>query len=264
MTSIAFSPCPNDTFIFHGLVHQCSENFGVDFSTPTLADVETLNGWATQGKFDVTKLSFHAYGHVREEYQLLNAGAALGRGCGPLLVSSGGNVDFKTAIVAIPGELTTAAMLLKLFADCPVKVQIMSFETIMDAVLAGEVQAGVIIHESRFTYDKLGLKCVQDLGQWWEDYSGFPIPLGGIVAQKSLGQDMIGRIDRAIHASIDYGHRHPAASMDYIRSYSQEIAPEVLMSHIGLYVNSFTTDLGKEGLAAVDFLLNLGSERNLF
>ncbi len=264
MTSIAFSPCPNDTFIFHGLVHRCSASFGVDLSTPKLADVETLNIWATQGKFDVTKLSFHAYGHVREEYQLLNAGAALGRGCGPLLVSPDGNVDFKTAVVGIPGELTTAAMLLKLFADCPVKVKIMAFETIMDAVLTGEVQAGVIIHESRFTYSGLGLKCVQDLGQWWEGYSGFPIPLGGIVAKKSLGQNVIGRIDQAIHASIEYGHSHPSASMDYIRSHSQEIAPEVLTSHIGLYVNSFTTDLGKEGLAAVDFLLNLGAERNLF
>ncbi len=264
MTSLAFSPCPNDTFIFHSLVHGCSDHFGVHFDTPTLADVETLNNWAVQGKYDVTKLSFHAYGHVRDQYQLLNAGAALGRGCGPLLVSQDGTIDFKRATIAIPGELTTAAMLLKLFADNPVNTKIMFFADIMDAVLKGEVDAGVIIHESRFTYDGLGLKCVEDLGRWWEKYSGFPIPLGGIAAKKTLGPNVIHSIDQAISASISYGHSHPAESLPYITQNSQEMAAEVVASHIKLYVNSFSTDLGKEGLAAIDFLLKLGQQRNLF
>lgn len=264
MLSLAFSPCPNDTFIFHGLVHHVSDCFDLDFAPPTLADVESLNGWAVQGKFDVSKLSFHAYGHVRDEYQLLNAGAALGRGCGPLLVSRDGKIDFKSALIAIPGELTTAAMLLKLFAHCPLNIKIMGFDTIMTAVAKGEVTAGVIIHESRFTFSDHGLHCVQDLGEWWETFSGFPIPLGGIVARKSLGQDRIHRIDQAIRSSIDYAHTHPTASMDYIRSHSQEIEPEVVTSHINLYVNSFSTNLGEEGHGAIDFLLKMAERRKLF
>ncbi len=264
MISLAFSPCPNDTFIFHGLVHGCIDLSDLDFEPPILADVETLNRWAIQGKYDVTKLSFHAYGHVRAEYQLLNAGAALGRGCGPLLVSGDGNIDFTKDTIAIPGELTTAAMLLHLYADCKVQVKVMAFDKIMDAVKHGEVDAGVIIHESRFTYAGLGLQCIRDLGDWWEGYSGFPIPLGGIVARKTLGDDVIGRIDSAICRSIEYGHAHPDESIAYIKQNSQEIEDEVVTSHINLYVNSFSTDLGDEGHAAIDFLLKTGQQRNLF
>ena len=264
MTSLAFSPCPNDTFIFHALVHGCTDSFGVDFDQPVLADVETLNKWALQSRYDVTKLSFHAYGHVLDQYQLLSSGAALGRGCGPLLVSCDGLVNFKTAVIAIPGALTTAAMLLRLFANQAVTIKTMSFEMIMAAVANREVDAGVIIHESRFTYMDFGLQCVRDLGDWWEDYSGFPIPLGGIVARKSLGQDMISRIDRAIRISIEYGWINPQASLDYIRQNSQEIDKDVVTNHINLYVNSFSENLGNEGSAAIEFLLKLGRQKNLF
>lgn len=264
MTSLAFSPCPNDTFIFHALVHGCSSAFGVDFEPPVLADVETLNRLALEAKFDVTKLSFHAYGHVQDEYQLLNSGAALGRGCGPLLVSRDGAIDFKRDTIAIPGELTTAAMLLQLFGGGDVRVKVMGFADIMEAVLKGDVDAGVIIHESRFTYAALGLQCVQDLGNWWEEFSGFPIPLGGIVARKSLGPDVIGRIDKAICSSIEYGHANPSESLEYIKANSQEIDSDVVARHIKLYVNSFSTQLGEEGRAAVDFLLQAGRQNNLF
>jgi 1,4-dihydroxy-6-naphthoate synthase len=262
--SLAFSPCPNDTYIFDGLVHRRSNLFGVDFAKPVLADVESLNNWAMQGVYDVTKLSFHAYGHVRETYQLLQSGAALGRGCGPLLVSRTGDIDFKRAVIAIPGELTTAAMLLKLFAPCRVQVKIMTFDTIMQAIVNGEVDAGVIIHESRFTYRETGLQCVQDLGVWWEESTGFPIPLGGIAAKKSLGSEIIKNIDSAINASILHAHAHPQDSTDYINDHSQEIEPEVTASHIKLYVNSFSTNLGEEGNDAVKYLLRQGHERKLF
>lgn len=265
MTSLAFSPCPNDTFIFHALVHGRSSSFGIDFEPPTMADVETLNRFALKAAFDVTKLSFHAYGHVLDEYQLLNSGAALGRGCGPLLVSRDGAINFETDTIAIPGELTTAALLLKLFAEGDVlRLKVMGFDAIMDAVLSGTVDAGVIIHESRFTYEGLGLQCVRDLGAWWEEFSGFPIPLGGIVARKSMGMDIIARIDQAIQASIEYGHANPLESLEYIKKNSQEIDPQVVTSHINLYVNSFSTHLGAEGRAAVDFLLQAGRQRNLF
>jgi 1,4-dihydroxy-6-naphthoate synthase len=264
MISLAFSPCPNDTFIFHALVHGCTDTFGVDFKPPVLADVETLNDRALHHKYDVTKLSFHAYGHVTDQYQLLHAGAALGRGCGPLLISRDGLIDFKTAVIAIPGELTTAAMLLQLFADQPITVKAMGFDSIMTAISQGDVDAGVIIHESRFTYEDSGLKCVQDLGNWWEDYSGFHIPLGGIVARKSLGQDMISRIEKAILASIKYAYDNPRESLPYIHRNAQETAHDVVTSHIKLYVNSFSEHLGEEGLAAINFLLKLGRQRNLF
>ena len=264
MISLAFSPCPNDTFIFHAMVHGCSDTCGIDFARPELEDVETLNKRAVQARYDVTKLSFHAYGHVLDEYQLLQSGAALGRGCGPLLVSCNGAINFATDVIAIPGELTTASMLLKLFADQSLHIKIMSFDNIMDAILTGDVQAGVIIHESRFTYEGLGLKCVQDLGSWWEDVSGFPIPLGGIVAKKSLGSAVIARIEKAIYNSIEYARINPLESIDYIRQFSQEIDRDVVTRHIDLYVNSFSTDLGSEGRAAIEYLLTIGKERNLF
>lgn len=264
MISLAFSPCPNDTYIFHALVHQCIDLGGLDFQQPILADVETLNNWAVQGTYDVTKLSFHAYGCVREHYHLLQAGAALGRGCGPLLVSRNGSVDLSHDRIAIPGALTTAAMLLQFYAGTPLNLVVMPFDTIMDAVLKGDVEAGVIIHESRFTFADLGLQSVQDLGQWWEEHSGLPIPLGGIAVKKSLGYDRIQRIDTAIAASIAYAHTHPHESLTYIRQNSQEMDGKVIQNHISLYVNSFSSDLGEEGRAAVEYLLKKGEEMKLF
>lgn len=260
--SLGFSPCPNDTFIFYGLVHGLIELPCVTFAEPVLDDVEQLNLWALAGKLDVTKLSFHALGHVLDEYCLLSAGSALGRGCGPLLVAAARIplADLSAMTVAIPGRLTTAALLLQMFLpDCHHFVE-MRFDRIMGAVKSGDVDAGVIIHESRFTYGGQGLFCLQDLGRWWEEGTGLPIPLGGIAARRSLGRDRIQAIDRAIRASLDYALAHPDACLPYIRHNSQELQPEVVRSHIQLYVNEFSKDLGKEGEAAIHAFMERGRQ----
>lgn len=258
--TLGFSPCPNDTFIFYGLVHGAIDPAGLSWVPPLLEDVETLNLWALQKRLDVTKLSFHALGHVLDEYCLLAAGSALGRGCGPLLVTK--NVTSLASLshrrIAIPGQYTTAALLLKmLLPDCDQLVT-MRFEQIMPAVADGSVDGGVIIHESRFTYRQHGLVCLQDLGQWWEDLSGLPIPLGGIVARRSLGRAALARIEQAIRYSVDYALANPDRCLDYIRVHSQEMDEAVVQQHIGLYVNNFSRDLGSDGLAAVDQFLARG------
>ena len=260
--SLGFSPCPNDTFIFYGLVHGLIELPCVTFAEPVLDDVEQLNLWALAGKLDVTKLSFHALGHVLDEYCLLSAGSALGRGCGPLLVAATGtpHEDVSAMTIAIPGKLTTAALLLQLFLpDCHHLVE-MRFDQIMGAVKSGVVDAGVIIHESRFTYDEQGLFCLQDLGRWWEDSTGLPIPLGGIAARRSLGRDRIKAIDRAIRSSLEYAFAHPDACLPYIRNNSQELRVDVVRSHIELYVNEFSKDLGQEGEAAIQVFMERGRQ----
>jgi len=259
LLTLGFSPCPNDTFIFYGLVHGRIALPGFSFTEPVLEDVEKLNLWALSKKLDVTKLSFHALGHVLDEYCLLSAGSALGRGCGPLLVARGKSAveDLRHGTIAIPGKLTTAAMLLQLFLpDCRNLVE-MRFDRIMGAIQEGEVDAGVIIHESRFTYARHGLCCLEDLGQWWEKSTGMPIPLGCIAARRSLGREKIAAIDRAIRASLDYSYTHRDECLPYIRSKSQELEPEIVRSHINLYVNDFSRDLGTEGKAAIEaFLAN--------
>jgi 1,4-dihydroxy-6-naphthoate synthase len=258
--SLGFSPCPNDTFIFYGLVHGRIEPAGVTFSEPLLEDVEKLNQWALAKKLDVTKLSFHALGHALDEYCLLSAGSALGRGCGPLLVA-GSAIPFdelQGMTIAIPGKLTTAAMLLQMFLPACHRLVEMRFDRIMGAISKGEVDAGVIIHESRFTYGAQGLVCLQDLGRWWEQSTGLPIPLGCIAARRRLGRERIEAIDRAIKASVDYGFAHPDECLPYIRSKSQELEPEIVRSHIQLYVNDFSRDLGEEGKAAIEAFMDRG------
>ena len=260
--SLGFSPCPNDTFIFYGLVHGRIDPPGVTFAEPHLEDVEKLNLWALAKKLDVTKLSFHALGHVLDEYCLLSSGSALGRGCGPLLVA--GSVtplaQLSEMTIAIPGKLTTAAMLLQMFLpDCKRLVE-MRFDRIMGAIREGEVDAGVIIHESRFTYGKQGLVCLQDLGQWWEQNTGLPIPLGCIAARRSLGRKKIEAIDQAIRASVEYSFAHPDECLPYIRSKSQELEPDIVRSHIQLYVNDFSRDLGSEGKGAIKTFMDRGRQ----
>lgn len=260
--SLGYSPCPNDTFIFYALVHNRIDFAGPRFAPPLLEDVETLNGWALDKRLDVTKISCHALGHVLDEYCVLSAGSALGRGCGPLLVAASGMPE--TSLVgkriAIPGRLTTAAMLFRLFLPACTELVEMRFDTIMEAIRLREVDAGVIIHESRFTYAGQGLVCLQDLGQWWEEVSGQPIPLGCIVARRSLGTETLARIDRAIAASIDFAFASPDACLPYIRSHSQETADEVVQSHIGLYVNNYSRDLGSQGMAAIAAFLDRGRQ----
>ncbi len=266
MFSLGFSPCPNDTFIFHGLVHGLIGDNCPDFSAPILADVETLNQWALQGKLDVTKLSFHAFGHVLDDYILLGAGSALGRGCGPLLVAAKPLAPAELAgkRVAIPGKYTTAAMLLQLFTHASCTLVPMPFETIMPMVAGGDVDAGVIIHESRFTFQQHGLVCLQDLGSWWEEESGHAIPLGGIVAKRSLGQEMLKKIDNCIRTSVRFAFQYRQKSSNYIKQHAQELDDQVIASHINLYVNDFSENLGEQGVAAINEFLRRGRAEGLF
>ena len=264
--SLGFSPCPNDTFIFHALVHgqACAESPA--FGKAALADVETLNDWALAGRLEVTKLSFHALGHVLDQYVLLMAGSALGRGCGPLLVA---RQNFSPAAlpgltIAIPGKYTTAALLLRMYSPVAVTTKVMRFDRIMPAIVAGEGDAGGIIHESRFTFQAHGLLLLQDLGVWWEQETGFPIPLGGIAAKRSLGKEKIQAIDRCIRASVSSAFASPEAGMDYIRQHAQELDDKVIRDHIGLYVNPFSLDLGAEGVGAVREFLARGRQLGVF
>ena len=267
--SLGFSPCPNDTFIFHALVHKQLGQAGAwlpDFGAASLADVETLNEWALAGRLDVSKLSFHALGQVLEQYVLLMAGSALGRGCGPLLVA---RENFSAAklprlTIGIPGRYTTAALLLRMYSPAALTTRVMRFDQIMPAIVAGEVDAGVIIHESRFTFQAHGLLLLQDLGAWWEQETGLPIPLGGIVARRSLGKERILAIDRGIRASVAAAFASPDASMPYIRQHAQELDDKVVREHIGLYVNPFSLDLGEDGIAAVREFLGRGRQLGVF
>ena len=261
---IGYSPCPNDTLVFHALVHDLVPTPGVRWS-PVLEDVETLNRWAIDVTLPVTKLSFHALGYLRESYALLRSGGALGRGCGPLVVAREAGLELRSARVAIPGQRTSAALLLRLFEPSLEAEQLveMSFDRILGAVSRGEVDAGLIIHESRFTYAREGLVSLVDLGDWWESTTGQPIPLGGIVADRRLGVDVIQRIDRALAESVRYARAHPEASASYVREHAQELADDVTRQHIDLYVNDFTVDLGQEGLAAVEFLFEEGKRRGV-
>jgi 1,4-dihydroxy-6-naphthoate synthase len=264
--SIGYSPCPNDTFIFYALMHGLIPLRHVCFSQPVLDDVETLNRWALAGRLDVTKISFHALGHVLDRYTMLNSGAALGRGCGPLLVTRTGKekedpLEWK---IAVPGSYTTAALLLKLFLPAHYQTEVMRFDTIMDAVADGRVDGGVIIHESRFTYQDYGLTCVQDLGQWWETDTGLPLPLGCIAARRSLDPLEINEIEQAVSNSVQWAHAQPDRCSSYIKQYANELDDEVIAAHIGLYVNDFSVRLGNEGRAAVEELLRRGREVGAF
>jgi 1,4-dihydroxy-6-naphthoate synthase len=262
--TLGFSPCPNDTFIFHALVSGLVGMAGASFRQ-RLEDVETLNMLALAGELDITKVSCHLLGHIRDEYLLLSAGAALGRGCGPLLVSRDRvfPADLRGRPIAVPGRYTTAALLLRLFDPELENLVYLPFHEIMPAVVRGDVAAGVIIHESRFTFQEYGLAKLVDLGEWWEQDSGQPIPLGGIVARRSLGGETIGRISDAIRASIDYARAHPVAAGDYIRSHAQEMSDEVCAAHINLYVNDFSRDLGEEGRQAVRVLMERAEQAGI-
>jgi 1,4-dihydroxy-6-naphthoate synthase len=263
--TIGYSPCPNDTFLFYALIHGCIPLEDIVFAPPVLEDVESLNRWALQGKLDVTKLSFHALGHVLDRYEMLTAGAALGRGCGPLLIARPGRrFDPAGATIAIPGELTTAALLLRLYLPEALHLRVMRFEEIVGAVAREQVDCGVIIHESRFTYREHGLACLRDLGQWWEEVTDLPVPLGCIAARRTLGEGVLREVDRALRASVRWGMANPEKCMGYIRRYAQEMNENVLQDHIRLYVNDFTLDIGKEGRAAVRELLRRGREAGIF
>jgi 1,4-dihydroxy-6-naphthoate synthase len=246
--TLGFSPCPNDTFVFHALVHGLVP--GPAFSPPEYADIDVLNGLALAGELDVCKVSYGVLPELRG-YTLLSSGGAVGRGCGPLVVTREPR-DLRGATVAVPGSRTTAYLLLRLWDPGFADVVVMPFDKIMPAVQRGEVDAGLVIHESRFTYPSYGLVAVADLGDWWEHETGLPIPLGAIVARDSLD---VAAIEGAIRESVEYAWAHPDASRSYVLEHSQELAPEVVDAHIALYVNELTRDLGLEGRRAVDALL---------
>ena len=253
--SLGYSPCPNDTFIFYALVR--GRLPGAPGFREVLEDIETLNGMAGRGELDVVKVSFHALARLREEYCLLRSGGALGRGCGPLVVAREAlsPVELGGLRVAVPGALTTAALLLRLFAPDSPAPAILPFHEIMPAVRDGRVDAGVIIHESRFTYADYGLRQIVDLGEWWERETGRPIPLGGIAARRNLGAEAVAAIDRALRRSVEYAHAHPEETREYVAAHAQEMERAVVESHIALYVNDFTLDYGSEGTAAIEELM---------
>ena len=254
--TLGYSPCPNDTFIFYALVHGRLETGGLTFRE-VLDDVETLNQMAGQTRLDVTKVSFHAFAHLRDAYCLVRSGGALGRGCGPLVVARDAYdmKDLRGRTIAIPGELTTAFLLLQVF-DPALKehVRIMPFHKIIDAVKQGETDAGLIIHESRFTYQREGLRQVADLGAWWEQETRLPLPLGCIIARRSLGGVLVQQTDALIRESVAYAFSNRQETKDYVRSHSQELEDSVIDRHIQLYVNDYSRDIGEDGISAVQEL----------
>lgn len=250
--SLGISPCPNDTAVFFGLVSGRVPLDGFKLH-PRIEDVSTLNRLAAAGRLDITKISLHAYGHLRREYALLRSGAALGRGCGPLVVARKSVPPQCLARMrfAIPGDLTTASLLLLLYGVDRANLVEMPFHAIEAAVASGRVDAGVLIHEARFTCEARGLVKVLDLGCWWESLTGLPLPLGVIVARRRLGRTAIARIEGAVRDSIDLLQADPAAARDFIRRNSREGDDAVLDGHIGLYVNVFTRELGSVGETAI-------------
>jgi 1,4-dihydroxy-6-naphthoate synthase len=269
--SIAYSPCPNDTFVFHAWAH------GLIPEAPpievTFADIDVTNGLVGGGRgLDVMKISYAALPEALAEYQLLPCGGALGRGCGPLLLTPGSDSDPESGpaaealtdrVLAVPSLKSTAYLLFQRWAeqelpggvDALKEVRVLPFHEIMPAVRAGQVDAGLVIHEARFTYPDFALRALVDLGEWWERTTGAPIPLGAIIARRSLGPAAIAELTRVIRASVQYAFTNPEASREYVMAHAQEMDPEVAKAHIALYVNEFTADLGPEGHAAVDRLL---------
>ncbi len=264
MIRLGFSPCPNDTFIFFAIANKLIDTQGLDF-TLHIEDVETLNQLAVGKALEVTKVSCHAFRYLQDDYHFLSAGAALGRGCGPLVIAKDRKIfsaakPFKDLKIAIPGKLTTAALLMKLYFASAFNAQPgglvdMPFHMIMDSINEGLVDAGLIIHESRFTYQDFGLVSIIDLGEWWEKETGLPIPLGGIIAKKSLGMQVIKTIETLIRTSINYSLAHRSEAIPYIKKYAREMDEEVMLKHIELYVNDYTLDMGETGLAALNELL---------
>jgi 1,4-dihydroxy-6-naphthoate synthase len=256
---LAYSPCPNDTFIFTPWVE--GRIPGAPPVVERYEDIDTLNQIALNGEPDIVKVSFHALGHLRDKYWLLRSGGALGRGCGPLIVAKtafeGKALADRT--VAIPGRLTTAALLMRLFAPNlhDANITVMPFDRIMPAVCEGKVDAGVIIHESRFTYQRHGLTQIVDLGEWWERETGHAIPLGGILMRRDLGDDLVRHAEKSLAQSVDFAFGHTDLVWPTVRKHAQEMDDEVMRQHIALYVNEFTRNYGREGEAAIGYLLSM-------
>ncbi|HRY99100.1 MAG TPA: 1,4-dihydroxy-6-naphthoate synthase [Bacteroidales bacterium] len=262
--SLHYSPCPNDTFIFGGLAGGHVNAGDLRFSVH-LADVEELNQRAFAREADVIKVSYHAFLQLSSDYVLLDSGSALGKGVGPLVIAREPMAlhELQGRRIAIPGEHTTAHMLLKLFAGKELDTTALVFSDIEGAVLRGEFDAGVIIHENRFTYALRGLVKVADLGEYWEQETGLPIPLGGIVARRSLGRAILDQLEQLIRESIDWAVAHPGKALPYIRAHAQEMDEQVMMDHIGLYVTPYTRSLGEEGRRAIHELFRRAAQQGI-
>jgi len=262
--SLGFSPCPNDTFIFDALVNRKIDTEGIDFEV-FMEDVETLNQKSMRAELDVTKLSFHTLGYVRENYELSHSGSALGEGVGPLIISKKDITaeDIQKGPVAIPGKYTTAHFLLKMAFPNIKEKREMLFSEIEEAVMKEKVIAGLIIHENRFTYAAKGLKKFMDLGEFWENKTGLPIPLGGIAIKRNLPVDLKVKIDHWIRQSVEFAFNNPDSGTSFIRAHSQEMDEEVLRKHIGLYVNNYTIELGDRGIEAVQKMFEIADQLNL-
>ncbi len=262
--TLGFSPCPNDTFIFDAMIHGRIDTEGLEFEV-FLGDVEELNRRAGVADLDITKLSYHAYAHLTEKYILLDAGSALGNNCGPLLIAKSQipSENISDLKIAIPGKLTTANFLLSLaFPNTTQKVE-MLFSEIESAVLNGSVDAGLIIHENRFTYADKGLVKLIDLGEYWEQSTGMPIPLGGIVIKRNLPESILHKVNRIIRRSVEYAWANPVASEAFIAQHAQEMDPAVRRQHIDLYVNQYSADLGRHGRKAVSHLFKVAEEKQI-
>jgi len=251
--TLGFSPCPNDTFIFDALVHHKIDTEGLEFEV-VFGDVEQLNKWAFQGKLDITKLSYNAFTHCVNDYMLLDSGSALGNNCGPLLIKKPNTTLTAKSKIAIPGKYTTANMLFDIaYPGYRNKVETL-FSEIENQVLEGRVDAGLIIHENRFTYQDKGLEKVKDLGEFWEEETELPIPLGGIVIKSELPLVTQQKVERVLRKSVEYAFENPNSSADYVKCHAQKMEKEVVDAHITLYVNDYSISLGEQGRKAVELL----------
>ena len=251
--TLGSSPCPNDTFIFDAMLHHKIDTEGLEFEV-VFSDVEDLNKSAFQAKLDITKLSYNAFTHCVEDYILLDSGSALGNNCGPILIKKPNTILTKDSKIAIPGEYTTANMLLGIAFPNYQNTKETLFSEIENNVLEGKVDAGLIIHENRFTYQKKGLEKVKDLGEFWQETTGLPIPLGGIVVKRELSLPVQQKIERVLRRSIEYALENRHSSSKFIKIYAQEMEKEVVDAHINLYVNEYSVSLGEQGKKAVKML----------
>lgn len=259
--SLGFSPCPNDTFIFDAMIHHKIDTEGLEFDV-VMKDVEELNQKAFAGELDMTKLSYHAFAHLINKYVLLTAGSALGNNCGPLLISKSplANEKVENGQIAIPGKFTTANFLLSIAYPKAVNKVEMLFSDIEQAVLDGKVDAGLIIHENRFTYQEKGLHKIQDLGEYWEQTTKLPIPLGGIVVKRGLPLEIQLKLNRIMEKSVRFALTSPTSSKSFVEKFAQEMDTQVMYEHIKLYVNDFTVNLGKSGKLAVYRLFEMANK----
>ncbi len=262
--SLGFSSCPNDTFIFDGMIHNKIDTEGLLFE-PFIADVEELNKRAFAGELDITKLSYHAYGFLSDKYVLLDAGSALGNNCGPLVIAKKEltTEEIEKGVIAIPGKYTTANFLFSLVFPHAERKKEMIFSEIENAIIEENVVTGVIIHENRFTYPSKGLIKIMDLGEYWEESTGLPIPLGGIVMKRKIPIDIQLKINRVMQRSVQFAMENPEKTRSFVKIHAQEMDETVMYQHIGLYVNNYTLDLGTTGRKAVEKLFELAQRKSL-